>query len=103
VASARRPTGVRSPWLAGRCEGLGLEAAEDEPGPETVQDAMDAFVAGVGDLLANTTSPSQQSRHRVVGRTTVRSMPAGGYLVTSVEGCYPDDHWAADAARRVQA
>jgi hypothetical protein len=80
--------------LAGLCEDMDLEVAEDEPGLDTVEDAIDAFVASGGDFLANATFHGQQIRYdgEVVGRMSVRSMPAGGYLVTSAEWCYPDDY-----------
>ncbi|MFN2344424.1 MAG: hypothetical protein ABR616_01745 [Dermatophilaceae bacterium] len=80
--------------LAGLCEDMDLSVAEDEPGLDTVEDAIDAFVASGGEFLANATFQGQQIRYEgeVVGRMSVRSMPAGGYLVTSAEWCYPDDY-----------
>ncbi len=80
--------------LAGLCQDMDLSVAEDEPGLDTVEDAIDAFVASGGDFLADATFQGQQIRYQgeVVGRMSVRSMPAGGYLVTSAEWCYPDDY-----------
>ena len=85
--------------LAGRCSDFDTEVAEDEPGPDTAEEAIDAFVADGDDFLADATIEGQQilSQGEVVGRLSVSSMPAGGYLVTSAEWCYPDDYQAGAA------
>ena len=80
--------------LAGLCSDMDLTVAEDEPGLDTVEDAIDAFVASGGDFLADATFEGQQILYdgEVVGRLSVSTRPAGGYLVTSAEWCYPDDY-----------
>ncbi len=79
--------------LAGLCTDLDTRVAEDEPGLDTAGDAIEAFVADGDDFLADATFEGQQILHEgeVVGRLSVSSMPAGGYLVTSAEWCYLDD------------
>lgn len=80
--------------LAGLCNDFDTEVAEGEPGLDTAEEAIDAFVADGDDLLADATIEGQQILYgdEVVGRLSVSSMPAGGYLVTSAEWCYPDDY-----------
>lgn len=80
--------------LAGLCEEMDLEVAEDEHGLDTAEDAIDAFVGSGNSFLANATFEGQQIFYEgeVVGRISVSSLPAGGYLVTSAEWCYPDGY-----------
>lgn len=80
--------------LAGLCSDMDVAWAEDEPGLDTADEAIEAFVATGDDFLADATFEGQQILYEgeVVGRLSVRSMPAGGYLVTSAEWCYPDDY-----------
>lgn len=88
------PLGADPDSLAGRCSEMDLTVAEDEPGLDTVEAAVEAFVADGDDFLADATFEGQQIFYEgeVVGRLSISSMPAGGYLVTSAEWCYPDDH-----------
>ena len=86
-------TGSEPGSLAGPCADHDTEVAEGEPGLDTAEETIDAFVAGGDAFLAAATVEGQQTLYEgeVVGRLSVRSMPAGGYLVTSAEWCYPDD------------
>lgn len=80
--------------LAGLCADSDTEVAEGEPGLDTAEEAIEAFVMDGDDFLANATFEGQQIIYEgeVVGRMSVSSMPAGGYLVTSAEWCYPEDY-----------
>gem|GEM_PF-4416581 len=68
--------------------------AEGEPGLDTAEEAIDEFVANGDDFLATATIKGQQILYEgeVVGRLVVSSLPAGGYLVTNAEWCYPDGY-----------
>lgn len=80
--------------LAGLCNDLDTEIAEDEPGLDTADEAIAAFLADGDDFLADAAIEGQQILYEgeEVGRLSVSSLPAGGYLVTSAEWCYPDDY-----------
>lgn len=88
------PTDDEAGSLAGLCNDLDTEVAEDEPGLDTANEAIDAFIADGDDFLADATIEGQQILYEgeVVGRLSVSSLPAGGYLVTSAQWCYPDDY-----------
>lgn len=80
--------------LAGLCEEMIVEVAEGEPGLDTEDEAIDTFVASGGEFLSDATFEGQQIIYEgeVVGRMSVSSRPAGGYVVTSAEWCYPEDY-----------
>lgn len=82
--------------LAGRCPMMYLDIAEDEPGLDTAEEAIEEFVAYERGLLAEATFEGQEIIYEgeVVGEVSVDPMPAGGYRVTSAEWCYPDSYQA---------
>lgn len=88
------PTEDEAGSLAGLCSDLDTEIAEGEPGLDTAEQAIDEFVADGDDFLADATIEGQQIMYEgePVGRLSVSSLPAGGYLVTSAEWCYPDGY-----------
>lgn len=89
-----RPLDADTDSLAGLCDSMEVEWAEDEPGLDTADEAIEAFVANEIGLLSEATFEGQQILYEdeVVGRLSVTSVPAGGYLVTSAEWCYPDGY-----------
>jgi len=88
------PLDVNPGSLGGLCEEMEVALAEGEPGRDSPEEAIEAFVANENGFLADVTFDGEQIVYQdeVVGQVVVRSMPAGGHLVTSAQWCYPDDY-----------
>lgn len=80
------------PQLAGLCEDVETDTAEDHPGAETREDAIEAFLEQ-SSVLADTSIVGSIILHRSkpVGSIDVVETPAGGYHVTRAEWCYPTE------------
>lgn len=79
------------PDLAGLCEEVDNDFADDASGAPTPEHAIMAFI-GENSILQDTTIIGTTITHRgrTVGRINLTGSPANGYHVTRANWCYPD-------------
>ncbi len=78
------------PDMAGLCEDVDSDVADETTGPPTPEDAIEAFLRE-NAILYDTTIIGTTITHRgkAVGEFHLTDSPAGGYHVTRASWCYP--------------